>query len=107
MSPVPSDSARVVTVDTEFSGSRESERHNTVALVAHALDGDRPVQELRLFEDDLRGLRRNPLPRGPDVLWVAFVARLVDVQGSPLKGQRPLGGRPDAQADSLARNRSA
>jgi hypothetical protein len=65
----------VVVVDTEFCGADRSERHHVVALVARVYDGGRLVRTVELFEDDLRTIRRNPLPLGDGVLYVTFVGQ--------------------------------
>jgi hypothetical protein len=62
----------VVVIDTEFNGHDRGGRHNVVALVGHVYVGGRLSQTIRLFEDDLRGLRRSPLPDSADVLYVGF-----------------------------------
>jgi hypothetical protein len=72
---VPDRFRTVVVIDTEFNGTDQGERHHVVALVGHVyVDGQR-VRTVRLFEDELRALRRNPLPDAPDVLYVAFVGQ--------------------------------
>ena len=74
----------LVVIDTEFRGADQGERHQVVALVAHIysarecgnqVTADAPVQTYRFFEDSLADLDRSPLPRGDDVLYVAFVAQ--------------------------------
>jgi hypothetical protein len=65
----------VVVLDTEFNRNDRSERHHVVALVGQVYSGGQLVQDVRLFEDDLDTLRRNPLPLGPDVLYVTFVGQ--------------------------------
>jgi hypothetical protein len=61
----------VVVIDTEFNGNDRGERQHVVALVAQIHVEGQPVQTVRLFEDELP--RRNPLPDGPDVVYVGFV----------------------------------
>jgi hypothetical protein len=65
----------VVVIDTEFNGADRGERHHVVAMVGHILVEGQSVRTVKLFEDDLCSLRRNPLPDGPDVLYVAFVGQ--------------------------------
>src|SRR5262245_13347173 len=65
----------VVVADTEFNGANRSERHHVVALVAHLYSDGQLVRTIRRFEDELPAIRRNPLPTGPDVLWVTFVGQ--------------------------------
>lgn len=57
-------------VDFEFSVP-PGERPDPVCLVAREY---RTGRTLRLWQDDLRGRRGPPLPIGPDVLFVAFLA---------------------------------
>jgi hypothetical protein len=70
---IPERFSAVVILDTEFTGAGQGDRHRVVALVADIrADGHRP-RRVRFFEDELRALRRSPLPAGPDVLYVGFV----------------------------------
>jgi hypothetical protein len=66
---------RAVILDSEYRGGDRGERHDVTALVAHVLDEGQPVREWRWFEDELRDLKHNPLPRGPDTLWITFVGQ--------------------------------
>jgi hypothetical protein len=72
---IPDRFPAVVALDTEFCGADRGERHRVVALVARVAVDGREVQTYRFFEDDLSGLRRSPLPAGPDVLYVTFVGQ--------------------------------
>jgi hypothetical protein len=65
----------VVVLDTEFNGSDRSERHHVVALVGQVYIGGQLARTVRLFEDQLAKCRSNPLPDGPDVLYVGFVCQ--------------------------------
>jgi hypothetical protein len=61
----------VVVFDTEYNAADRGERHHVVALVARVYEGGQP-RTVRLFEDQLVSLRRNPLPDGNDTLYVGF-----------------------------------
>jgi hypothetical protein len=65
----------VVVIDTEFNGADRSERHHVIALVGLVYVDGQLTRTVRLFEDELRALRHNPLPEGPDVLYVTFVGQ--------------------------------
>jgi hypothetical protein len=65
----------VVVVDSEYNGADRSERHHVVALVAHHYSDGQLVRTLQRFEDELPAIRHNPLPTGPDTLWVTFVGQ--------------------------------
>jgi hypothetical protein len=65
----------VVVIDTEYRGPDRGERHDVVALVAQVYVDGRLVRTFRFFQDELRAIRRNPLPDGPDVLHVTFVGQ--------------------------------
>ena len=65
------DFSEVVLIDTEFV-SKEGERVVPVALVAHEL---RSGRRHRLFFEMPGTHYENPLPQGPDILYVAYAAQ--------------------------------
>jgi hypothetical protein len=70
--PIPDHFPVKVFLDTEYTGAGEGERHRLACLAAHVVrDGEAAVY--RWSGDELRRIRANPLPDGPDVLYVGFV----------------------------------
>jgi hypothetical protein len=65
----------VVAIDSEFNGADRGERHHVVAMVGRVYVDGRLMRCVRLFEDELLTVRYNPLPDGPDVLYVTFVGQ--------------------------------
>jgi hypothetical protein len=65
----------VVVIDTEFNGADRGERHHVVALVGRVYVDGRLVRTVRLFEDEARAIRSNPLPDGPDVVYATFAGQ--------------------------------